>query len=211
MSLEERNLDEFRRQIDPALFRDDPLATALHSYDATNEFFFPAGVVRPRNAEDVQNVVTAANRCRLPLVPRGAGTGFSGGSLPVKGGVVLDFLGMNRLLDLDEESMTALVEPGLITLHLQEAATGAVKYRKAFTRFPISFVWKSHFSMVFRISSPKPLSRSLLTRSGKSPTSSKERISVNFRLGIIFFRRGREWSSSRSSNHSTLFSRTGYS
>jgi len=125
MSLEERNLDEFRRQIDPALFRDDPLATALHSYDATNEFFFPAGVVRPRNAEDVQNVVTAANRCRLPLVPRGAGTGFSGGSLPVKGGVVLDFLGMNRLLDLDEESMTALVEPGLITLHLQEAATGA--------------------------------------------------------------------------------------
>ncbi len=125
MSDHEKSLSEFKRQVDPSIFRDDLLATALHSYDATNEFFFPAAVVRPRSSDDIRKVVAAANRSRIPIIPRGAGTGFSGGSLPVRGGVILDLLGMNRLIDIDEESMTALVEPGVITLHLQDAVEKA--------------------------------------------------------------------------------------
>ncbi|HOY67461.1 MAG TPA: FAD-linked oxidase C-terminal domain-containing protein [Candidatus Ozemobacteraceae bacterium] len=114
------NIDRFIAGIDRAIFSADPVTVTAHAYDATNEFHYPAGVVRPRNAADVAAILRAANESRVSLFPRGAGTGFSGGSLPVDGGVVIDFLGMNRILDIDEASMTARVEPGVVTLHLQE-------------------------------------------------------------------------------------------
>jgi glycolate oxidase subunit GlcD len=116
------SLDRFLSLIDRDLFSDSPVSTAIHAYDATNRFSLPAGVVRPRNAEDLRSILQAATATHTPIFPRGAGTGFSGGSVPRAGGIVLDFLGMNRLIDLDETDMTAIVEPGLITLRLAEAA-----------------------------------------------------------------------------------------
>lgn len=121
MSRKNVNLDGFLAGIDGSIFKCDPVTVAAHAYDATNEFHYPAGVVRPRNAADVAAILKSANEHGVSLFPRGAGTGFSGGSLPVDGGVVIDFLGMSRILDIDEESMTARVEPGVVTLHLQEA------------------------------------------------------------------------------------------
>lgn len=116
------DFESFKRAMDPAIFSDDPVLATMFSYDATNSFSFPKGVVRPRNPEDLRHVLETANRTFVPLFPRGAGTGFSGGSVPVDGGVVIDFLGMNKLLDIDENDMIARVEPGLVTLALQEAA-----------------------------------------------------------------------------------------
>jgi len=56
-----------------------------------------------------------ANTYKISIVPRGTGSGLSGGSIPIKGGVVLHTVDMNRILDVDKENLTILVEPGVIT------------------------------------------------------------------------------------------------
>ncbi|NPV28184.1 MAG: FAD-binding protein [Firmicutes bacterium] len=93
-----------------------------YGYDSTPEAFLPDLVVRPDSAEQIQKIIKLANLHLFPVIPRGAGTGLSGGSLPVKGGVVLDLTRMNRILEIDEENLVAVVEPGVVTSHLQEEA-----------------------------------------------------------------------------------------
>ena len=78
-------------------------------------------IVFPRSTEDVSNVVRLANREHLPFVARGAGTGLSGGCLPAEGGLVLSLMRMNRVLEVDYENQFAVVEPGLVNLHLSWA------------------------------------------------------------------------------------------
>ena len=92
-------------------------------YDAVPEMHYvPDVVVYPRSVEDV---VFAVDYCRqegLPIVPRGSGTGLSGGSAPVRGGMVVCVTRMNRIREIDEENLTATVEAGVITLDLFNAA-----------------------------------------------------------------------------------------
>src|SRR5438128_9429496 len=78
-------------------------------------------VVFPRAAEDVAAIVRLANREALPFVARGAGTGLSGGCLPSEGGVVISMMRMNRVLEVDYDNQIAVVEPGLVNLHLSWA------------------------------------------------------------------------------------------
>ena len=75
-------------------------------------------VVFPTSAEHVAAVVRLANRAGLPFVARGAGTGLSGGCLPAEGGIVLSMMRMNRVLEVDYDNQLAVVEPGLVNLHL---------------------------------------------------------------------------------------------
>ncbi|MBI3826397.1 MAG: FAD-binding protein [Candidatus Rokubacteria bacterium] len=78
-------------------------------------------VVFPTSAEQVSAVVKLANREELPFVARGAGTGLSGGCLPAEGGIVLSLMRMNRVLEVDYDNQLAIVEPGLVNLHLSWA------------------------------------------------------------------------------------------
>src|SRR5258705_1878874 len=78
-------------------------------------------VVFPTSAEHVSAIVKVANRERLPFVARGAGTGLSGGCLPAEGGIVISLMRMNRVLEIDYENQIAVVEPGLVNLHLSWA------------------------------------------------------------------------------------------
>ncbi len=82
----------------------------------------PAAVVLPRTTEEVQAVVRAISRAGLPIVPRGAGTGLSGGAVAVRGGVIVGTARMNRILVLDAVNRRALLQPGVINAHLSEAA-----------------------------------------------------------------------------------------
>ena len=66
-------------------------------------------------------IATLCNEHRVPLVPRGAGTGYTGGSVPTRGGVVLSLERMNRILEIDEANLLAVVEPNVITGDLQDA------------------------------------------------------------------------------------------
>jgi glycolate oxidase len=75
-------------------------------------------VVFPTSAEQVAAVVKLAGREGMPFVARGAGTGLSGGCLPAEGGLVLSMMRMNRVLEVDYENQLAVVEPGLVNLHL---------------------------------------------------------------------------------------------
>src|SRR3990170_651510 len=75
-------------------------------------------VVFPRSPEEVGALVRWANRYGMPFVARGAGTGLSGGCLPSEGGLVISMMRMNRVLEVDYDTQLAVVEPGLVNLHL---------------------------------------------------------------------------------------------
>src|SRR6266852_3112621 len=75
-------------------------------------------VVFPTSAEHVSAIVKLATRENLPFVARGAGTGLSGGCLPTEGGIVISLMRMNRVLEVDYDNQIAVVEPGLVNLHL---------------------------------------------------------------------------------------------
>jgi len=86
-----------------------------YSYDATNKSFLPDAIVIPHSTEDVVKLMKYAHQHKIPVIPRGAGSGYTGGSLPVKGGIVVTFEQMTKILLLDKEKKYAVVEPGLVT------------------------------------------------------------------------------------------------
>jgi len=90
--------------------------------DESEDLFVAAEVaIRPGSTEEISRVMALASRARVPVTPRAAGTGLSGGAIPVFGGIVLSCDRMDRLLELDEDNMMAVVQPGLITERLQTA------------------------------------------------------------------------------------------
>ena len=100
-----------------ALERQDLLC---YSYDATQMEFLPDAVVYPVNSREVSLILKMANAENIPVFPRGAGSGFSGGSLPKGGGIVLVTTRMNKILRIDTDNLIAVVEPGVITGDLQQ-------------------------------------------------------------------------------------------
>ncbi len=93
-----------------------------YSFDATKEKSIPDLVIRPHSTEQVSNTVSIANQHNIPICPRGAGTGLSGGSVPIKGGIALDLKNMNRIVELNARDLTVTVEPGVVTKDLQDEA-----------------------------------------------------------------------------------------
>jgi len=93
----------------------------LYSYDASLDKARPDLVVLPDSTDHVSRVMALAHREHIPIVARGSGTNLTGGSVPVKGGIVVHFSRMNRILEIDLANRTATVEPGVITLDLQSA------------------------------------------------------------------------------------------
>ena len=92
-----------------------------YSYDGTFRTFLPDYIVRPKSTLEIQAIVKLAAACKIPLYPRGAGTGLSGGSVPVKGGIVMDLTRLNSILEIDAKNLLAIVEPGVITGDLHKA------------------------------------------------------------------------------------------
>ena len=91
-----------------------------YSYDATNRKSLPDLVVFPGDVQEISEILKLANKERFPVVPRGAGSGFTGGSIPVKGGLVLVMTRFNSILEIDTENLIALVEPGVVTGDFQK-------------------------------------------------------------------------------------------
>ncbi|OGQ57374.1 MAG: glycolate oxidase subunit GlcD [Deltaproteobacteria bacterium RIFCSPLOWO2_02_FULL_53_8] len=91
-----------------------------YSYDATNSPHLPDAVVFPATAQEVSGILRLANAESFPVIPRGAGSGFTGGSLPVDGGVVVSTERMKAIISIDTENLTAVVEPGVVTWDFQQ-------------------------------------------------------------------------------------------
>jgi FAD/FMN-containing dehydrogenase len=120
-------LDALRERLRAALGAEllvaDDAGVARYARDDGAEGPFPPGlVVRPRERAQVAELVALCHELGVPLSPRGAGTGTVGGCLADHGGVVLDLAGLDRILDIDERSLLAEVEPGVINAALQDAA-----------------------------------------------------------------------------------------
>ena len=93
----------------------------VYEYDATIERGLPEAVVLPATTEEVAAAVRIARKHNLPVTARGSGTGLSGGAIPCEGGVVIVTTRMNRILEIDAESRFAVVQPGVINLHISQA------------------------------------------------------------------------------------------
>jgi len=93
-----------------------------YSYDATNMWqHSPDVVVLPSNTEQISEILKLANENRIPVTPRGGGTNVSGGSIPIKGGIVLCTTRMNRIIEINKTNLNAPVEPGVVLQDFQAA------------------------------------------------------------------------------------------
>lgn len=89
---------------------------AKYSHDETEDLnYYPEVVVKPRTAGEISALMKLCNEHMIPVTARGAGTGLSGGALPVKGGLLISMERFDQILDIDEENLQATVEPGVIT------------------------------------------------------------------------------------------------
>ena len=113
---------EMEAVLGPGGVLSDPEELLVYESDGLTLFRALADfVVFPRTAEHVAALVKLANREGIPFVARGAGTGLSGGCLPSEGGLVISLMRMNRVLEVDYENQMAVVEPGVVNLHLSWA------------------------------------------------------------------------------------------
>jgi len=116
---------ELKNIVGPDYLSTLPEDMVAYSYDATQREVLPWAVARPASAQEVSEILRLANRELFPVVPRGAGTGMSGGSVPVHGGLVLSLERMNRILEIDDDNQFCTIGG-----NVAECAGGlrAVKY-----------------------------------------------------------------------------------
>ena len=122
-TLTQSKKDALRKEMDallgPGAVLSEPDDLLVYESDGLTLFRALADfVVFPTSAEQVSALVKLANREGIPFVARGAGTGLAGGCLPAEGGLVISLMRMNRVLEVDYENQLAVVEPGLVNLHL---------------------------------------------------------------------------------------------
>ncbi|MDF1578382.1 MAG: FAD-linked oxidase C-terminal domain-containing protein [Desulfobulbales bacterium] len=108
-----------------AIVGPDHLTTAredllCYSYDGSALEYLPAAVIFPASTAEVGAIMRLASTERFAVVPRGAGTGMTGGALPVEGGLVMAMSRLNRIIEIDRDNQIAVVEPGVITGRFQE-------------------------------------------------------------------------------------------
>lgn len=115
-------IDQFRKIVGYDFVLADDESRANYGHDETEHLVYPPEIVlRPRTAEEISEVMKICNEHRIPVTPRGAGTGLAGGALPYLGGVLISTDRMNSILHIDERNLQVITEPGVITEVLQDA------------------------------------------------------------------------------------------
>src|SRR5436305_6363567 len=108
----------------PRGYLDRPEDLKLYEYDGGVDKHAPDLVAFPRTTEEVAAIVKIARELHIPVVGRGAGTGLSGGAIPVEGGIMVAFARMNRILEIDLENERAVLQPGVVNLDITLAVEG---------------------------------------------------------------------------------------
>jgi len=109
-----------------------------YSHDEVAEEHYahmPDVVVKPLTTEEIVEIVKLANEKRIPITPRGAGSGLSGGAVPLYGGILLSVERMNHILEIDQQNMMVVVEPGVVTNEINDKTT---EYGLFFAGYPMS-------------------------------------------------------------------------
>jgi len=119
--MDARTVDRLREICGDGFVRIDAATREAYGVDALQRGALPDVVVLPASTQEIAAVARLCHETRTPLVPRGGGTGFTGGAVPVRGGVVLSLERLNRILEIDPGNLLAIVEPNVITGDLQRA------------------------------------------------------------------------------------------
>ena len=113
--------DTLRSIVGDAWFLDSPEDLATYAYDGFLPEFKPDGVVIPGSTEEISQIMKFANREMFYVTPRGAGTNICGGSLAKKGGIIMAFHRLSKILEIDTDNRCAVVQPGVVNADLQKA------------------------------------------------------------------------------------------
>jgi glycolate oxidase len=135
MALAQAVLEELRRVVGREHVIDSSHDLRIFERDASIEGAMPDAVVLPATTAEVSAVIKVAAKHRIPIVPRGAGTGLSGGAVTIRGGIALQVTRMRRILEIDPVAQTALVEPGVVN---QELSLVAASYKLFYAPDPSS-------------------------------------------------------------------------
>jgi len=119
---------ELKALLEPTNILSETEDLMLYEFDGSVEKARPEVVVFPHTTSDVSQILKVANKYKVPIVGRGAGTGLSGGALARRGGVMIVFARMNRILELDLENRRAVVQPGVVNLDITRAVEHAGLY-----------------------------------------------------------------------------------
>jgi glycolate oxidase subunit GlcD len=114
-------VDELRQTIGESAVTSDPDKLQSFASDESKLVYPPELVVEPTSTDQVRDTMLWASKHRIPVTPRAAGSNVTGGALAIQGGVILSLMKMNRILEIDEGNLIAVVEPGIITLDFQRA------------------------------------------------------------------------------------------
>ncbi len=116
-------IEDLEATVGPSYVIHHPEDLIVFEYDGSVDRSMPDAVVLPASAEEVSQVVKVAHRYGVPIVPRGAGTGLSGGAIAAQGGISLTLTRMKSILNIDPINRVAIVEPGLVNIDLSKAAS----------------------------------------------------------------------------------------
>ncbi|MBK7851192.1 MAG: FAD-binding protein [Bacteroidetes bacterium] len=120
--IKQQHLQELQKIVGEQFVFTNEEVLSNNSHDYTEDLrFFPEVVVKPRSAAEISAILKFCNKENIPATPRGAGTGLSGGALPVHGGIVIAMERFNSILQIDERNLQATVEPGVINQVFQDA------------------------------------------------------------------------------------------
>jgi glycolate oxidase len=117
-------IEKLKNIVGPRFIFTDEEKMEAYSHDETDKKVYarwPEAVVLPANADEISRIVVLANEEKIPITPRGAGSGLSAGAIPEYGGIVLSVERMNRLLEIDKANLVAVAEAGLVTNELAAA------------------------------------------------------------------------------------------
>ncbi len=116
------DLAYFKTILDGEFILSEDVGKEPYSRDYTEDLrFMPSLVLKPGTVEEISAILKHCNERKIPVTARGAGTGLSGGALPVEGGIVLALERLNRIIDIDTQNFQATVEPGVINEVFQQA------------------------------------------------------------------------------------------
>lgn len=121
-TLTSEHIEQFKMIVGESHVLVNEEALRHYGHDETeNLLYLPEAVIKPRTAAEISRILVICNHVKIPVTPRGAGTGLSGGALPQFGGVLISMERMNSILEIDEPNLQVITEPGVITEVLQNA------------------------------------------------------------------------------------------
>ncbi len=115
-------IDRLRSELGNDAVITDKEHMICYSYDATRIERLPDALLMPKSREEVASILGIANSEKIPVIPRGAGSGFAGGSVPARGGIILSLQRMDKILEVNRNDFYIVAEPGVVTRNIQKAA-----------------------------------------------------------------------------------------